>query len=232
MSKLTNLKELALPGDLIAEGDYNEGKNTYQEENKIYSSMVGLVNQTGKTVNIVAIKGFYMPVIGDLVIGKVVDIRMSGWIVDINAPYSSMLFASDALGRSFNLRRDDMTAFLDLGDLILAKINAYDRTRDPTLSIKEKGLGKIKRGQICEIEPSKIPRIIGRKGSMVTMLKRETDCYITIGQNGLILVSGQKPELEFLAIEAINMIEKDAHTEGLTDRIKEFIKMKKEKMIS
>ena len=123
-----------------------------------------------------------------------------------------------------------MTDFLDVGDLVLAKVNAFDRTRDPTLTVKENGLGKVTQGHITKVTATKIPRIIGRKGSMINMLKRGTDCYITIGQNGLILVSGQNPELEALTIQAIHMIEKDANTEGLTDRISEYIREERKKL--
>ncbi|MFH0897280.1 MAG: exosome complex RNA-binding protein Rrp4 [Candidatus Bathyarchaeota archaeon] len=229
MSYLVNERELVTPGELLAEGDYNAGKNTYQDGNRVYSSQIGLVNHIGKNVYVLALRGCYMPAVGDLVIGKVVDMRLNGWIIDINSPYTAMLFTSDTLGRSFNLRRDNMSDFLDIGDLVLAKISAFDRTRDPTLTIKESGLGKITQGHITKVTPTKIPRVIGRKGSMIGMLKQETGCQITIGQNGFIHISGQKPELEVLAIQTIQMIAKDAHTVGLTDRVSEFISSEKRK---
>jgi exosome complex component RRP4 len=222
-------RELVIPGDILAEGDYNSGKNTYREDKKIYASCVGLANHVGRNVYVVAIKGGYLPVVGDLVIGKVVDMRLSGWIIEINAPYPAMLFTSDALGRSFNSRRDELSAFLDIGDLVLAKIYSFDRTKDPTLTIKESGLGKISHGYVFRITPTKIPRMIGRKGSMVNMLKRETQCNIIISQNGYVMIYGRNPDLETLAIQAIQLIEKDAHTLGLTDRVSEFLKEGKEK---
>jgi len=223
-------RELVTPGELLAEGDFNAGKYTFQEGNKVYSAQVGLVASSGKNVYVVALRGCYIPAVGDLVVGKVTDMRLNGWIIDISSPYTAMLFTSDALGRSFNPRRDSMSDFLDIGDLVLAKINAFDRTRDPTLNIKENGLGEITQGHITRVTPTKIPRVIGRKGSMINMLKQETGCRITIGQNGLVIVSGPKPELEVLAIQAIHMIEKDAHTTGLTDRVGEFIKNEKVRM--
>jgi len=229
---LVNRRELVTPGELLAEGDYNAGRNTYREGDKIYSSLLGLVGQAGKNVYVVALKGGYIPAVGDLVIGKIVDTRLNGWIVDISAPYPAMLFASDALGRSFNSRRDNMLDFLDIGDLVLAKVYAFDRTRDPVLTIKENGLGKVTQGHIIKIMPTKIPRVIGKKGSMINMLKRETECHITIGQNGLILVSARKPELEALAIQAIRTIEKEANTMGLTDRIDEILRKEKEKVVT
>src|SRR6266705_3350248 len=107
--------------------------------------------------------------------------------------------------------------------MILAQILAFDRTRDPLLTIKGPGLGKVTTGRVVEISASKIPRLIGRKGSMISMLKHETGCQITVGQNGIALVWGKTPDAERLAVEAIYMVEREAHTRGLTDRIREMI---------
>ncbi len=231
MQYLVEKRQLVIPGELVAEGDYKSGKNTYQEENRVYSSLIGLANHIGKSVFVVAIKTGYMPIVGDLVIGKVTDMKLSGWIIDINAPYSAMLFTSDAFDRSFNARKDEMSDFLKVGDLIFAKVNAFDRTRDPILTLRGQGLGKVNRGRVIKIASTKIPRLIGKKGSMVNMVKRETGCQITIGQNGIVLVSGKNPELEALAILAIRTIEKDAHTLGLTDKISKLLKREERKEI-
>ncbi len=221
-------KELVAPGDLLAEGNYVTGDNTYREDDKIYATRVGLVDYEDRKVFVVALKAFYLPSIGDVVVGKVTDVGMSGWTVDINAPYPAMLRASDVLDRPFRSRKSDLLSLFDVGDLIIAKIVAYDRTRDPLLTVREPGLGKIMRGQLTEITPTKIPRAIGRKGSMVSMIKKETGCQVTIGQNGLILINGKTPEDEQLAIMAIRKIEEEAHTSGLTDRITEMIRKEKE----
>lgn len=217
-------RELVTPGDLLAENDYIAGENTYKENGKIYATRVGLVEYENKKVNVVALKSFYFPSVGDTVIGKVVEVSLSGWTVDIRAPYPAMLKASDVLERSFKPQKDDLPAIFDVGDLLIAKIVASDRTRDPLLTVREPGLGKITRGQIVELTPTKIPRLIGKKGSMITMLKKETGCQILIGQNGLILVSGKSPKNERLAVMAIRKIEQESHTSGLTDRVAEMLR--------
>jgi exosome complex component RRP4 len=220
-------KEIVTPGDLLAEDDYTAGDNTYKEDGKIYASRVGLVEYKNREVFVVALKAFYVPYIGDMVIGKVVEIGLGSWIIDIKAPYPAVLRASDAFNRPFKPQRDDMPSILDVGDLVMGKIIAYDRTRAPMLTIREPELGKVARGQIIEITPTKIPRVIGRKGSMITMLKNETNCQITVGQNGIVLVSGSSAEDEQLAVMAIRKIEEEAHTSGLTDRITQMVRSKK-----
>ena len=220
-------RQLAIPGDLLAEDNYLTGENTYKDGEKIYAARIGLVSYEDRKVHVVALKAFYVPVSEDLVIGKVVEVTMGGWMVDVKAPYLAVLRASDVFDRSFRPQRDDLPSIFDVGDLILAKVVEYDRTRDPVLTVREPGLGKISRGQIVEIVPTKIPRVIGRQGSMIGMLKQETGCQITVGQNGLILIGGKTPEDEHLVLMAIRKIEQEAHTTGLTDRITEMIRKEK-----
>ena len=220
-------REIVTPGELLAEGNYIAGNNTYKDGSKIYASRLGLVEYENQVVQVIALNTVYIPSVGDQVIGKIEDVSIFGWTVDINSPYKAILRATDALNKPFKQQKDELTSFLDIGDLIFAKIIAFDRTIDPILTIKEPGLGKITQGQLIKVPPAKIPRIIGRKASMINMLKRETKCKITVGQNGIVLISGSSPEDERLAIMAIEKIVREAHTSGLTDRIAEMIRKEK-----
>ncbi|MGB9854176.1 MAG: exosome complex RNA-binding protein Rrp4 [Candidatus Bathyarchaeales archaeon] len=222
-------RQLVTPGDLLAEGDYIAGENTYKEDNKIYAARTGLVEYEEKRVSVVALRAFYIPKVGDTVIGTVVEVGFSGWTVDINSPYMAILRATEVLSRTFKPQKNDLTEVLDVGDLVVAKIVAYDRTHDPQLSVNEPGLGKITRGQIVKITPTKIPRVIGKKGSMISLIKQETGCHIILGHNGVILITGKSLEDEELAMMAIRKIDEESHTTGLTDRISQLIKKEKEK---
>jgi exosome complex component RRP4 len=223
-------RQLVTPGDLIAEGAYIAGENTYVEDNKIYASRIGIVDYENKKVTVVALRAFYIPRVEDIVIGTVTEVGFNGWTVDINAPYQALLRASDVLSRPFKPQKDDLSQVLNVGDLIVAKIIAYDRAHDPQLTVGEPGLGKITRGQIVKITPTKIPRVIGRKGSMISTIKQETGCQIILGLNGTILITGKTSEEEELAMMAILKIDKESHTSGLTDRIAQMLKEEKKKM--
>ena len=223
-------KQLVTPGELLAEGEYLPGENTYVEQNKIYASRIGLVDTDNKKVNVVALRAFYVPKMGDIVIGTVIEVGFNGWTIGIQAPYTALLRASDVLSRPFKPQNDELSAVLNAGDLIVAKIASYDRAHDPQLTVGEPGLGKITRGQILHVTPTKIPRVIGRKGSMISMIKQETGCQIILGLNGVILVTGKTIEEEDLAIKAIKKIEEESHTSGLTDRITQLLKESKGKV--
>ena len=227
MPILLEKRQLVTPGDLIAEGEYIAGENTFMEKGKIYAARVGIVEYETKRIDVVALKAFYVPRSGDIVIGTITEVGFNGWTVDINSPYIALLRASDVLSRPFKPQKDDLPQVLDAGDLIVAKIVSYDRTHDPQLTVAEPGLGKITRGQILKITPTKIPRVIGRKGSMISMIKQETGCNIILGLNGVVLITGKTLEDEQLAMRAILKIEQESHTSGLTDRITQMLKDEK-----
>ncbi len=224
MTVYADRKQVVGPGELLAEGPYFAGENTYREGTRIFSSRVGMADVIGNKLIVVPVKGAYIPRVDDLVIGRVTDIGLSGWQVDIGAPYPAMLPASETpLQRGRDMGRPDLGHIYGVGDLMIAEVIAFDRTRDPLLTTKGRGLGKVTSGRVARISPTKIPRIIGKQGSMITMLKKETATDIIPGQNGVILVTGRSPNQEGLAVEAVYMVEREAHTSGLTDRVKAMI---------
>lgn len=226
---------IVVPGDKLAKGDYRALRGTFREGDEIFSSVVGLADIRGtNTVSVVPLQGSYYPAEGDIIIGIVTGVGLTSWHVDIRAAYEGILSVSNFLARNrergFYAREEDLTKFLNVGDVIFAKVIIFDRTRDPLLNTQERGLGKLTGGRIIEILPTKIPRIIGRKGSMINMLKRETKTRILVGQNGRIWIKGRRFKDEFLVVLALRKIEREAHTSGLTDRVTELIREEKEKI--
>jgi exosome complex component RRP4 len=128
--------------------------------------------------------------------------------------------AQDVFGRDFSPARDDMNKQLAIGDLVTARIIAFDRTRDPMLTIQDKDLGRIPRGEFLKISATRVPRLIGKRGSMIQTIEQATQTRILIGQNGIVVVTGRNAEGTQLAIRAIRVVEEEAHTSNLTQRIK------------
>ena len=89
---------------------------------------------------------------------------------------------------------------------------------------------KLQGGRIFKVNPNKVPRIIGKQGSMVSMIKLATNCKIIVGQNGLIWIEGT-PQEEKVAVDTILMIEREAHKSGLTDRVKAYLEKETGKVI-
>jgi exosome complex component RRP4 len=218
-------RKLVLPGDLLAEGEgYEVGANVYREDGRIYSYVVGLASIVNGKVSVTALKGVYIPKRGDVVIGVVKEVSITRWIIDINSPYQGILPAIDVFGKRFSADKVNLQDYLKVGDAVIARVASFDRTMDAVLTVGGKGLGKINSGRLEYITPTKIPRLIGKKGSMINLLKKDSGCNITIGKNGVILVEGPNRELEELVAELIRKIDREAHVPGLTDRVAEILK--------
>ncbi len=208
-------KDLVVPGEILAEDDYYAGRGTFQENGKVCSNLLGLVSLRNKKISVIPLKSKYLPKKGDVVIGKIDDVRFSMWGVDINSPYPGILPASEVFGRD----KKDLSRVFDIGDVLFLRIVDVDEVKKVKLGLKGRGMGKFKGGIIVDIAPTKVPRLIGKKGSMINMIKDKTGCKIVVGQNGLVWVKG-KQEMEQIVKDTIKLIEKEAHTSGLTDRIK------------
>ncbi len=212
-----------LPGDFVADGGVKPLSNVVRIGNNIHAARVGIAEVGGDGARVIPLSGVYIPRIGDLVIGKIIDQSAMGWEVDINACLPGYLPAQDIFGRDFSPAKDDMGKKLAMGDLIACRIAASDRSRDPLLTVADKDLGKLHKGEVVRIAPTKVPRLIGKRGSMIQTIEQSTRCQIIIGQNGITVVSGPSPDAVLLAVKAIKMVEEEAHTANLTQRVKEML---------
>ena len=213
-------RELVVPGQLIAEGGYFIREGAFREGNCIYASIVGLADLRGQNIRIIPLQGRYIPKRGDAVIGVVIDVHHSGWILDLNSPYVGNLFVSDLLRRKVDLLREDISQYLSMGDVVMAKVKDVNELMRVQLEAGEADMGKVTGGKLVELAPTKIPRVIGRKGSMMAAMQNASGCQIKAGQNGRVMIWGDDPRMVNAVVEALLMIEREAHTSGLTDRVR------------
>jgi exosome complex component RRP4 len=219
--------QLVLPGDKLATGNYRPGQGVYREKTSqgthFFSAFIGLASLRGNVISITPLQGSYVPLENDVVIGVVTQVGGRSWMVDIAGPYPAVLSVNNVLDRNEGSGggQTDLNRFLQVGDLILAKIISYDRTRDPSLTLHQRGLKKLVSGRLMTVSPVKIPRIIGKQGSMISLIKDMTKSQIYVGQNGRILINAPDFESENFVIELIEKIQRESHISGLTDRIKE-----------
>ena len=208
-------KDLVIPGQILADDEYYSGRGTFKENGKVCSSLLGRVSLRNKKIRVIPLKSKYVPKKGDVVIGKIKDVRFSMWDVDINSPYSGILPAFEVFGRE----KKELNKVYDVGDVLFLRVVEVDEIKKAKLGLKGRGMGKFKGGIIVDIAPTKVPRLIGKKGSMINMIKDKTKCKIVVGQNGLVWVKGNE-DMEQLTREIIHLIEAEAHTSGLTNKIK------------
>jgi len=214
--------QFVLPGDVIVTGDYQPEQNVILEGDRLMSTAIGFSEITDDLVTVTPLTGLYTPKTDDLVIGKIVSHNALSWEVDINSYYQGILTAFDIFGKDYSASRDDLSLKLNTCDIILARI-ANVGSRDPLLTIIGENLGKIDAGELVKISPAKIPRLLGKHGSMIQTIEASTNAIITVGQNGLIVVSCDETNGLLKALTAIRMVDEQAHLVNLTDKVKKML---------
>jgi exosome complex component RRP4 len=221
-----NRRKIVIPGEIIAKGEgYLPGEGTEKRKDEIVAIRFGLAEESKNLVKVIPLTGVYQPRRGNVVIGNIENITFNGWVVNIGTPENAFL---SIMEYPRYVDKEDLKSIMDIGDMLVAKIYAINK-RGIDLSMKFKELGKLEKGIIIEINPNKVPRVIGREGSMVALIKEETGCKITVGQNGLIWIMGDKVEDELLTKKAIMFIAENSLTSGLTDEMKNWFEKEKGK---
>ncbi len=215
-------RKQVIPGDVIARGNYRFGSYIEKRGDEYIALRVGLAEVSQEGIKLNPLTGPYLPKPEDQVIGKVVDINGFGWVVDINSCFEGFLPASFVFGREFSPATHDLSSKFKVGDVIGARIESFDRSRDPQLSIRGHGYGKIPKGEIIKISPTKVPRLIGRRGAMINLISEKTGCDVQVGQNGVIVLVGP-PEGMVKTANVIKMIEEEAHAASLMGKVEAYL---------
>jgi len=212
-------RQIIIPGEKIVDsGEFLPGEGTEKRADGIYALRFGLAEQSGKLVKVIPLSGVYSPRRGNVVIGKVEEINFNGWRININASETAFLSLME-VPRYVN--KDGLDEVMEIGDMAVVKVWNINK-RGIDVSLKSRGLGKIEEGIIIEVNPHKVPRIIGKEGSMIKLIKDNTGCNITVGQNGLIWIKGDKIENELYAKKAIAFVTEKSFISGLTEEIKKW----------
>ena len=217
-----NDRDVVVPGELLAEGlEFLPSGKAFREGESIFSSSIGLASVKGRIVKVIPLAGRYLPKKMDVLIGKVTAVLAGGWSLDVNSPYLADLPLAEGTSE-FIPRGADLTRFFDLGDYIYAEVTNVTETKFVKLTASRRPYRKLKGGILVQVSPVKIPRIIGKQGSMVNLIKDATGTEIVVGQNGLVWINGA-PDKEALVERIIGMIEAESHKRGLTDKVKQML---------
>ena len=224
LNKMTGLKvkekDIVAPGEVLAAGmDFLPAYGTIRDGDDIVSLMVGAVQVDGRVVKVMPFNGKYLPKPGDLVIGKVMDMSFSNWYLDLGDGMTGILSIREVAEYIEN--GADLNRIYKFGDYVVVKVIRASRAAID-VTMKEQGLRKLGPGRVLKVGTTRVPRIIGKQGSMISMIKEKTKCRLTVGKNGLVWIQGE-PADEMIAAEAVQKINDECYKDGLTESIEQLI---------
>lgn len=211
---------LVTPGEAIgASSGARAGSGVIIQNEKLIATKVGWVNEKNGVTSIDPINSAYMPRSGDLVIGIVESVRNNLWFAEVNGPFNGLLPMSLAPWKvEFGAAREQM----DIGDIMLARIQEVDEAHNIVLTMKGVGLRKLKEGIMEEIPINTIAHLRGENNSLLNKLKDASDCRIIVAENGRVWIDGEGNGISFVR-SIIEKTRNSGHNSRFTENILEII---------
>ena len=91
------------------------GHGTYMQQDDLFASVAGVVERVNKLIIVTPVKTRYNGEIGDVVVGRIVEVQQKRWKVDINSRLVAVLMLS-----SVNLPRGELRRGSAEEELVLA----------------------------------------------------------------------------------------------------------------
>ena len=195
------------------------GRGIFRKDGRVHASVVGHSSDKSGYINVNGIKGRYNPKTGDKIVAVCAETGPSIWRMDIGASFNSTLHHSES---GWKVPFGDTARFLSIGDAVWAEIFMVDAAGSHQISLKKDDCRKLYSGTIVKINPTNVPRVIGKQGSMITTIREKTQTRIQIGQNGYIWIDGKGDDIS-LAQKAVEMINEEATSKGLTKKIEKLL---------
>ena len=218
-SRASGERVLVLPGEEIRVQGLKPGPGTYRVGGKVYASVLGLLAPRPPVVQVIPLSGRYIPHPNDVVIGVVTDAQSTFWLLDIGAPRWAPLHMT---GTPWKIDVGETDQYLKIGDAVVVRVESLEATGRIGVTMNGEHLGKLEGGTIVRVSPARVPRVVGRGGSMIGTIGRHTGAQLAVGQNGRIWVSGS-PEAIRRVSEVLRMIDEEGQRPGLTDRIESYL---------
>lgn len=129
------------------------GTFTTEISNSITATLAGPIKKTNKLLSVAPLRARYTPEIGDLVVGRIVEVQKNRWKVDVAAPLlaqlplSSINLPGGILRRRTTADELQMRNYFQEGDLLVAEVQQIG-SNDGVASLHTRSLkyGKLRNG--------------------------------------------------------------------------------------
>lgn len=185
----TRSRTIITPGELItSDAQWMRGHGTFassaaEEIPSIRSTLAGTLQKTNKLLSIVPLRARYTPEIGDLVIGRIVEVQSRRWKVDVAAPLSAALLLSSinlpggTLRKRTSVDELNIRSFFQEGELLVAEVQSLFQDGSASLHTRSLKYGKLRNGYFMAVSGQ-------GGGGGVVRAKRQIFTLQTAGRGG------------------------------------------------
>ncbi|KAJ5937433.1 Exosome complex component rrp4 [Penicillium verhagenii] len=148
-------KGIVTPGEVVTDDpQWMRGHGTFTNplSTSIIATVAGSVQKTNKLLSVHPIRARYTPEIGDLVVGRIVEVQSKRWKVDVAAPLLAQLPLSainlpgGILRRRTSADELQIRTFFCEGDLVVAEVQSVHQDGAASLHTRSLKYGKLRNG--------------------------------------------------------------------------------------
>ncbi|KAF5731502.1 exosome complex component RRP4 [Tripterygium wilfordii] len=166
-----------------------KGHGTVERDGELVATLCGVVERVNKLVYVRPLRSRYKPEIGDIIVGRVVEIVPKRWKLEINFSQDAVLMLSSMnLADGIQRRRTavdelNMRSFFEENDVVCAEVRNFQHDGSLQLQARSQKYGKLEKGQLLTIPPYLVKR---RKQHFHHMEQYGVD--LVLGCNGFIWI--------------------------------------------
>ncbi|KAJ5041198.1 uncharacterized protein L3040_005749 [Drepanopeziza brunnea f. sp. 'multigermtubi'] len=156
----SSAKDLVTPGQTVTDDpQWMRGHGTYvaSSSTEIIATVAGTIQKTNKLLSVRPLRARYTPEIGDLVVGRIVEVQAKRWRVDVGAPVLAglPLSAINLPGGILRKRTDtdelQIRTFFSEGDLLIAEVQSLHQDGSASLHTRSLKYGKLRNGVFMSV---------------------------------------------------------------------------------
>jgi len=157
---------IVLPGQLITkEVGYLKGHGTYELDSGLYASVSGAVERVNKLISVKPLKAKYTGEVGDVVVGRVIEVQQKRWMIEANGRQSAVLQLSAINLPGGTQRRKTVADELQMrsvfveNDLISCEVQQLQSDGQLMLHTRNMKYGKLSNGLLITVPSALIKRV-------------------------------------------------------------------------
>ncbi|KAJ5219829.1 hypothetical protein N7468_009033 [Penicillium chermesinum] len=206
------------PGEVVTDDpQWMRGHGTYTNplSTSIIATVAGHIEKVNKLISVRPLRARYTPEIGDLVVGRIVEVQSRRWKVDVAAPLLAQLPLSainlpgGILRRRTSADELQIRTFFSEGDLVVAEVQSVHQDGSASLHTRSLKYGKLRNGVFLAVtgtggsgasssKPKKSGSSLARDWGVVRSRRQVwtqqtasggADVDIILGVNGYIWIS-------------------------------------------
>lgn len=187
-----------------------KGHGTSEIDGQVVATLCGVVERVNKLVYVRTLRARYKPEVGDIIVGRVIEIAPKRWRLEINSSQDAVLMLQSMnLPDGIQRRRTavdelNMRTIFEENDVVCAEVRGFQHDGSLHLQARSQKYGKLERGQLLKVPAYLVKR---RKQHFHNLEQYGVD--LILGCNGFIWIGEHVEPSDNEMMEAEEKMSKD-----------------------